>query len=177
MASSSTNKQPLLVDRPFFEAITVGNLPCLTVANDLNAPSPTGLVQLMAAGEDGSIVDGIWMTALQTGLDAIRALLFVSTAPVASLITPENTKYFAGAAVSSATVGFRVNFELPPMLCPVPNLAGPAATMATYPTEFNLKNTGVLLPAGKYIYGGVTAAFTTPSATARVNILAQGGHY
>jgi hypothetical protein len=177
MASSPTNKQPLLVDRPFFESITIGNLPCLTIAGDLNTPSPTGLVQLMAAGEDGSIVDGIWMTALQAGLDTIRALLFISTAPLAASITPENTKYFAGAAVASSIVGFRVNFELPPLLCPVPNLAGPAATMATYPTEFNMKNTGVLLPKGKYLYAGVTAAFTTPDATARINIHAQGGHY
>jgi hypothetical protein len=59
----------------------------------------------------------------------------------------------------------------------VPQLAGPAATLATYPSETDKKNTGLYIPCGKYLYVGTDVALFSPVASSRVNVIAQGGFF
>ena len=80
-------------------------------------------------------------------------------------------------AITSLAKGDRTNISLPPITVPVPNLASPAATMATYPSELDKKNTGLYVPSGALLYVGVDAALTAPSANTRVHVLAQGGFF
>ena len=47
MASSSTNKQPALIDRPLFNVISLGDAAALSAAANLRTPLPAGLQELV----------------------------------------------------------------------------------------------------------------------------------
>ena len=60
MPTSSSNKMPLLVDRPMHSFATVGGTAALTTATDLNTPSAAGCVLLIdCSGNDGAVVDSL----------------------------------------------------------------------------------------------------------------------
>lgn len=177
MSSSSTNKQPLLVDRPLLEVVLVGATPALVTSTNLLTPTPAGLARLVSPGPDGSIVDSITVIAPQASITAANLIVFASIAASAALITAANTYPIAMAAIGSASMGQRTNVPLLPLLVPVPNLASPAATMATYPTEFEKKNTGLYVPSGKYLYVGTDVALSASAVSTNVIVVAQGGHY
>lgn len=172
MASSSTNKQPLLVDRPLHEAVVIGGTSGLSSATNLNTPIASGLTLLVdCAGNDGAVLDSVSVLITESSTTQSTVALYINDGTA-------NYTYVGGVAIPGGnTLGTRVNVSLPPLSIPVPNLASPAATMATYPSETDKKNTGLLIPAGKSLYAGVSAALTAPSAATRVVVAAQGGYY
>ena len=178
MATSSSNKMPLLVDRPMHSFATVGGTAALTTATDLNTPSAAGCVLLIdCSGNDGAVVDSLSILALEANTTARAVLAFLSTATTAASVTTANTAYVAGATIGSSAKGDRTNVPLPALSVPVPNLASPAATMATYPNELEKKNTGLYIPSGALLYVGVDQAIAAPSANTRVHVFAQGGFF
>lgn len=177
MSSTSTNKQPLMVDRPFLEVVSAGAVPALTTSSNLRTPSPAGMTLLLSPGSDGSVVDSIVAVAPQSTMTTASLLLFVSTAASAALITPSNTHCISSVSIGSSSVGQRTNLPLPPLSVPVPNLASPAATMATYPSETDKKNTGLYVPYGKYLYVGTDVALFVSAVSTQVTVVAQGGHF
>jgi len=178
MSSTSTNKAPLLVDRPLHSFATIGGSAALTSATNFTTVSGAGCTLLVdCSSNDGAIIDSLSILANEASTTASTVLVFLSTAPSATLITSINTACVASAAIASSSVGQRTNISLPPLSVPVPNLASPAATMATYPTETDKKNTGLYVPSGALIYVGVSAALSAPSAATRVHVFAQGGFY
>jgi len=105
-------------------------------------------------------------------------IAFLSTATSTASISTVNTVPVAAIAIPGGnTAGQRVNISLPPLSVPVPNLASPASTMASYPTETDKKNTGLYVPSGALLYTGVSAALTAPSTATRVIVFAQGGFF
>ena len=178
MATSSSNKMPLLVDRPMHSFATVGGTAALTTATDLNTPNAAGCVLLIdCSGNDGAVVDSLSILALEANTTARAVLAFLSTATTAASVTTANTAYVAGATIGSSAKGDRTNVPLPALSVPVPNLASPAATMATYPNELEKKNTGLYIPSGALLYVGVDQAIAAPSANTRVHVFAQGGFF
>jgi len=178
MATSSSNKMPLLVDRPMHSFATVGGTAALTTATDLNTPSTAGCVLIVdCSGNDGAVIDSLSILALEANTTARAVLAFLSTATTAASITTANTAYVAGATITSAAKGNRTNIPLPALSVPVPNLASPAATMASYPNELEKKNTGLYVPSGALLYVGVDQAIAAPSANTRVHVFAQGGFF
>lgn len=178
MATSSSNKMPLLVDRPLHSFATLGGTAGLTTATNFNTPSPGGCVVLVdCLSNDGAVVDSISIVATEAATTAVNVLVFLSVASSASLITALNTVCVASGAVASATAGQRTNISLPALSVPVPNLAGPAATTTTFASETDKKNTGIYVPSGGLLYVGLSAAITAPSATTRVHVFAQGGFF
>lgn len=178
MATSSANRQPLLVDRPLHAFTTLGGTAALSVATNLNTILGSGCVQLVDCGDnDGAVIDSVSVIANETGLTSVSLLVFLSTATSEFSITTSNTACVAAGSVLSASVGQRTNISLPPLTVPVPNLAGPAATMATYPSETDKKNTGLYIPSGSYLYVGVSATIAAPSPASRINVFAQGGYF
>ena len=178
MATSSSNKMPLLVDRPLHSFATIGGTAALTTATNFNTPSTAGCVLIVdCSSNDGAVVDSLSILALEASTTARAVLAFLSTAPTAATITSANTAYVAGATIASVAKGDRTNIPLPALSVPVPNLASPAATMATYPTELDKKNTGLYIPSGALLYVGVDQAIAAPSANTRVHIFAQGGFF
>jgi hypothetical protein len=178
LSSSSTNKQPLLVDRPLHAFATLGDTAALTSSSNYNTVLGAGCRLLVdCSSNDGALVDSISIIATEASTTASAVLVFLSTASSSAGITSSNTVLVASGAIASASAGQRTNIALPPLAVPVPNLASPAATMAAYPTETDKKNTGLMVPSGALIYVGLNAVLSAPSAATRVHVLAQGGFY
>lgn len=179
MASSSSNKQPLLIDRPLHSFATIGGTAALTSATNFNTPSAAGCTLIVdCSGNDGAVVDSISVVITEASTTTSTVLAFLSTAGTAASVTATNTVCVASVAIpGGSTAGQRVNMSLPPLCVPVPNLASPAATMTSYPTETDKKNTGLFVPSGALLYVGVSAALSAPSASTRVHVFAQGGFY
>lgn len=178
MATSSSNKMPLLVDRPLHSFATLGGAAALTTSSDFNTPNGGGCVLLVdCLSNDGAVIDSLSIVANQASTTAAKVLVFLSIAASAASITSANTVCVASATISSSAAGERTNISLPPLSVPVPNLAGPAATTTAYPSETDKKNTGLYVPSGAVIYVGVSQALTAPSSSTRVHVFAQGGFF
>ena len=173
MATSSSNKMPLLVDRPLHSFATIGGTAGLTSATDYNTPAPAGFVVLVdCSGNDGAVVDSLSIVALEASTTARNVLVFLSTASTATSITTANSAYVAGATIGSTARGERTNIPLPPLSVPVPNLGADASI-----TETDKKNTGLYVPSSALLYVGVDQAIAAPSANTRVHVFAQGGFF
>lgn len=173
MATSSSNKMPLLVDRPLHSFATLGGTSALTDSTNLNTPSPAGCALLVdCSANDGAVIDSLSIVALEASMTASNVLVFLSTATTATSVTTANTAYVCGAAISSTSKGERTNISLPALSVPVPNLGGDTSV-----TELKKKNTGLYVPSGALIYCGVDAVISAPSANSRVHLFAQGGFF
>jgi len=173
MATSSSNKMPLLVDRPLHSFATLGGTSALTDSTNLNTPSPAGCVLLVdCSANDGAVIDSLSIIANEASLTASNVLVFLSTATTATSVTTANTAYVCGAAIASTSKGDRTNISLPALSVPVPNLGGDATV-----SELDKKNTGLYVPSGALIYVGVDTVISAPSANSRVHLFAQGGFF
>ena len=173
MATSSSNKMPLLVDRPLHSFATLGGAAALTDAANLNTPSGGGCVLLVdCLSNDGAVVDSLSIMATEASTTAAQVCIFLSIAASAASITSANSVCVAQATISSGTAGTRTNIPLPPLSIPVPNLGG-----STSAGETDKKNTGLYVPSGAVIYAGVSQALTAPSSATRVHVFAQGGFF
>ena len=173
MATSSSNKMPLLVDRPLHSFATLGGAAALTTATDFNTPSGGGCVLLVdCLSNDGAVVDSVSVIANEASTTASKVLVFLSIASNAAAISSANTVCVANETISSSAAGERTNISLPPLSIPVPNLGGSSSA-----GETDKKNTGLYVPSGAVIYVGVTQALTAPSSSTRVHVFAQGGFF
>lgn len=179
MSTTSSNKMPLLVDRPLHAFATLGNVAALSTATNLNTVVAAGCELLVdCSSNDGAVVDSLSVLITEASTTTSTVLAFLSVAATEASITAANTVCVAAAAIpGGSTAGQRVNISLPPLSVPVPNLASPAATMATYPTETDKKNTGLYVPSSALLYVGLSAVLTAPSAATRVHVFAQGGFF
>ena len=165
MSSTSSNKQPLLVDRPFFNAVTIGEVGGLLDPLNYNSPDPAGLVYLADGGTDGTLIESVTIASTQVGTDEVDVLLFMSTVSNPLMVNAINTHYIASETIVSTTCGETTSITLPPALVPVPS-AG-----------CEPKNTALYIPKNWTLFVGLQEALCSPSYTARVTIYAQGGHY
>ncbi len=176
MATTSSNKMPLLVDRPLHSFASLGASAGLTTASNFNTPNANLVLLVDCSTNDGAIIDSISLISNQASLTSVKVIAFLSVATSGAGVTATNTLAVAHATVGSS-LGDRVNMSLPALCVPVPNLASPAATAAAYPSETDKKNTGIYVPSGATLFVGTSAAITAPSADSRVNVFAQGGFF
>ena len=173
MATSSSNKMPLLVDRPLHSFATIGGAAGLTSATNFNTPNGGGCVLLVdCISNDGAVVDSLSIIANEASTNSNQVVVFLSVAASASSITSANTVCVANATISSSAAGERTNIPLPPLCIPVPNLGGDSSV-----NETDKKNTGLYVPSGATLFVGVSAALTAPSTSTRVHVFAQGGFF
>ena len=173
MATSSSNKMPLLVDRPLHSFATIGGAAGLTSATNFNTPNGGGCVLLVdCISNDGAVVDSLSIIANEASTNSNQVLVFLSVAASSSSITSSNTVCVASATISSGSAGERTNIPLPPLCIPVPNLGGDSSV-----NETDKKNTGLYVPSGATLFVGVSAALTAPSTSTRVHVFAQGGFF
>lgn len=178
MASTSTSKQAMLVDRPLLSFARIGTAACLSSSTNLNTIVGTGCVLLVdCSANDGAVIDSLTLIENESNVTASRTCVFISVAPSAALITNLNTAYVTGVTINGGgTMGTRTNIPLPPLSVPVPCLASPAASVAAYPDEVEKKNTGLYVPSGALLYVGTDVTLTNPAAT-QLTVIAQGGFY
>ena len=124
MASTSTNKQPLLMDHVLHY---VFNLDLATNAGlDVSGANTAQLI-LDSTTSDGAIIEDLYL--ISRGSDEYRVNLFLSTAN--DYLRP-NQGYYIGTAKSSVTEGQFTNFILPRVLAPVPQVGNDAFNRALY---------------------------------------------
>jgi len=64
VATTSSNKMPLLVDRPLHSFATIGGAACLNTATNFNTVNGGGCVLLVdCSSNDGGIIDSISIVA------------------------------------------------------------------------------------------------------------------
>lgn len=173
MSSSSTNKQPCLIDRPLLGIVSVGATAALGTPANLNTPLAAGLQQLCSSGSDGACVDSITGIATEAAITASRLLVFASQQVAPSLLNTTNCWLVGQAPLVSSTVGARTIIPLLSVLVPVPAVGAPD----TAATESDKKNTALLLPGGWYLYAGSDVILQSGAGPARVILIAQGGLY
>jgi hypothetical protein len=173
VSSSSTNKQPLLADRPLHEFALLGPAPALLDPLNLSSLLASGCVELVnCMDSDGAVVDSLSVIANQANTSEVRVVAFLSASPTSQGISSLNTAAVASALVLSAQAGQRTNISLPALSVPVPNLGA----MAT-PGEADKKGTGLYVPKGKVLYVGLSGPILLPTPLGLVNVFAQGGYF
>lgn len=173
MSSTSTNKQPLLIDRPLHQFAILGATAALTSSSNFVTIIGGACATLVdCSSNDGACIDSISILAMQASTTASSVLVFLSSSSTPFGITDTNTALVATATIGSTSAGERTNISLPPLAVPVPSLGG-----QTSPTETSKKNTGILVESGQVIYVGLNAAIVAPTPATKVAIFAQGGFY
>ena len=174
MASTSTNKQPLLIDRVFNEAVTTDGLVSgnsnIVTGSSINydiTGSNAGKVLVNCITNDGGIVEDMY--AISRGA-VKKALFYLSSA--SDYLRAEQAVYI-GSITTTATVGDYANVAaLPRILAPVPHQGDLTGLTAGNP----LKNQALYVPTGKALW--VTIWGIAGQNTTNCPIVgAQGGFY
>jgi len=174
MASTSTNKQPLLIDRVFNEAVQTDGL----VSGNSNQSTGTdidyditgsngSLVLVNCLTNDGGIVEDMY--AISRGA-AKTALFYLSSA--SDYLRPEQAVYI-GSITTTATQGAYANVSaLPRVLAPVPHQGNTTGLLDGSP----LKNQAFYIPTGKALWVSIWGISGQNNTNCPI-VGAQGGFY
>ena len=161
MATTATNKQPLLVDRVFHNAIEGNTLASGSDSSLDILGTNFSLVLVDCTSNDGGIVEDLYAIA-RTATSAAYTVLFYLSTSVDYLRPGEGI--FLGSVETSTTAGDKTNAVLPNILAPVPRVGSDAQFQALY------------VPKGKALWA--TLQLAGPNNTADTPIIgAQGGYY
>jgi hypothetical protein len=185
MSSTSTNKQPLMVDRPFLRGAKVNN--GTTVVTNTSSPDFGDLIQLVRVGdlpsEDGALVEDIFVVANEgyPNNGGVRSAAFgvyiyapnqAAPSTSASLLI---SKFEVG--LSGDTEGLIQRVELPATVAPTPQTGD---TNLVRPIEIG-KSEALYLEKGYILcvgyLGNGPAAVSGGLSASGLSIFAQGGFY
>ena len=125
MASTATNKQPLLVDRVLHYVVNTD-----TAKNDGMDIVGTNSAILLVDGttQDGAVLEDIYV--ISRGTNAYKVNLYISSA--SDYLRPQQA-VFVGTLTSATTKGDTVHWEnMPRTLAPVPNVGTQPYNSAFY---------------------------------------------
>jgi hypothetical protein len=155
MAATSTNKQPLLVDRVLHSVIDLNS--AAVAAIDI-AGTNTALLVVDATNSDGCIIESIYSISRSTSTYTINLYLSSSS----DYLRP-NEGIFIGSFKSATTKGSVTTWdEMPKILAPMPQTGTEQQFRALY------------IPKGKTLWAAREAA---TAATDGPILGAQGGWY
>ncbi|WP_338442358.1 hypothetical protein VZG28_05135 [Synechococcus elongatus IITB4] len=140
MSSTSTNKQPLMIDRPFAR----GRLITSQVVADFRTPGTGVTVLLDCTENDGAIVDTAFVFGASTNTGEVA--LYLTTAGNVINISNSNSWPVAYLNIPSAVVGGHYFLDLPELLTPIPRVGSGA------------KNRGILVEKGEILVGAKIGA-------------------
>jgi len=167
MATTATNKQPLLIDRVFHNVIDASTL---TSGSDSSLDvlgTNESAVLVDCSTNDGAIVEDLYTISRDS--NSYTCLFYLSTA--ADYLRPNESTFIAGIGTSSTagqTVSAIDGGALPRILAPVPQVAAEQAV----PAQFR----ALYVPKGKVLWSTLMLAAPLNSNTAPI-IGAQGGFY
>ncbi len=176
MATTSTNKQPLLVDRVFHNVIATDRLSSNSADSVNVAGTNSSAVVLNCVGTDGAVVEDLYVIS-RSGPTGEGETADPGTAYTALFYFSSATDYlrsdeaiFIGSLTSTLTVGqIRSSETLPKILAPVPHVSDGAGGNQFY---------ALYVPKGKVLW--VTLQLAQP-VTANADTLpivgCQGGFY
>tara|TARA_R100000315_G_scaffold34916_1_gene14407 strand:+ start:145 stop:627 length:483 start_codon:yes stop_codon:yes gene_type:complete len=160
MATTATNKQPLLVDRVFHSLVKANTLTSGHATNlDITGTNESVLL-VSCNANDGAIVEDLYVIARST--TAYKILFYLSSS--IDYLRPTEAVY-VGSVTSSTTKGAHTSStDLPKILAPLPHVGSAAQLEALY------------IPKGKNLWATLQAASPVNSDDSPV-IGAQGGFY
>lgn len=166
MATTATNKQPLLVDRVFHNVIKTDQLSSNDATSVNVAGTNSSSVVLNCVGSDGAVIEDLYAIS-RSGTTTYTALFYFSSA-TDYLRSDEAT--YVGSIESTTTIGeITSSSSLPKVLAPVPHVAD-----ADSSNQFR----ALYVPKGRVLW--VTLQLDQP-VNADANTLpivgAQGGFY
>lgn len=170
MASTSTNKQPLLIDRPLMRVVRLDNtnMP----ANVLDPGTATNAALIVdCTANDGALLESIELIQRAPN-DTTEIRLYLSTSNLALGVglsgAASDSQYLRSAAFgANQPIGAVVEFVLPRLLFPVPDGGG---NTSGAPLQYR----GLKIEKGRALWAA--ANNTTPSFTVP-QIAVQGGWY
>lgn len=170
MASSSTNKAPLLIDRPLL-VVTGLRETTSPVTGVEPGTGSTGVLLVDCTANDGAMIDSIWLIQ-RVDDDATAVNLYLSTSASSLGVTASGGSagaQFLGRFGFGATqkVGATVEMKLPRLLAPVPH-AG--SNIDNEPPQFR----GLCIQRGLALWAAAASPAAVPAAP---NIGCQGGFY
>ena len=161
MATTATNKQPLLIDRVFHNAVE-GNTLASGSADSLDILGTNqSSVLVDCTSNDGGIVEDLYVIS-RTGASATYKVLFYLSSSIDYLRPGEGV--YVGQVDSVTTAGEKSDASLFNILAPVPRVGSDAQATALY------------VPKGKALWCSIQLA--GPNNTSDTPIIgAQGGFY
>ena len=165
MASTSTNKRPLLMDRPLLKLVSL--VGTSTPAGSVDPGSGTNAVALVdCTTGDGALVEAVELVQRVAG-NTTSVNLYLSPS---ALSLGSDAVFLAQTNIAGGgDPGVRAAFSLPPLLSPVPHAGGNDAATDDIP-----QYRGLRIQPGWALWAACNSA--TPVANAP-NILVQGGFY
>ena len=155
MATTSTNKQPLLVDRVFHEVVST--ISAYNKGMDIQGTNAATLL-LNCIGSDGAIIEDIYCISRSEDTEYTLNLYLSSN----NDYLRRTEAHFIGSVKSAVVLRDVTEFEMPLVLTPVPH------------DGVNTKNNALYVPANKALW--VAREGDTDAADAPL-IAAQGGYY
>ena len=160
MASTSTNKQPLLVDRIFHQTVKTDSLASGSSTTVDIAGTNASSVLLSCASNDGALVGDIYSIARGTSARTVNLYFSSSTDYLRS-----DEASFIGQFVSGTSVGTVSKWDsMPNVLVPVPRVGSAS--------QFK----GLYVPKGMVLWCTLQEAQALNDATNPI-VGAQGGFY
>lgn len=173
MASTSTNKQPLLVDRVLYETVRADRE---NLVSGIASPSidlggtNTSWPLVNCVSNDGALIEDLFVIS-RSAANTYKALFYISVAE--DFLRPAQSTYVA-EVTSTAVIGETTPVDkLPRILAPAPYVAVPSDATATRPDQ-PLRNEALYIPRGKALWATIQG---TTSADDGPIIGCQGGYY
>ena len=155
MASTATNKQPLLVDHVLHTVVSLDN----ALVSDISfTGANTARMIVNGIGTDGCLIEDIY--SLSTGTSAVTINLYFSRSQ--DYLRPTEG-IFIGQFRSGSSAGARTEFtEMPKILAPMPHTGDEAQFKALY------------IPKGMVLWAAIQSG-SNPTAAPILGV--QGGWY
>ena len=171
MASTSTNKQPLLIDRVFNNLVSTSLLSSGSTSSiDIVGTNSSGVV-VDCTTNDGGLVEDLWAIS-RASSSKIVAQFYLSTA--VDYLRQDQGVYVGEISIPADTAAgtYVPVAALPKVLAPVPQVGNTTGLADGQP----LKNTAFYVPSGKALWVTIQRATTNADATLPI-IGAQGGFF
>jgi hypothetical protein len=164
MASTSTNKQPLLVDRVLHEVVDLASATVAELAGLDITGTNSAVILIDCTSNDGALIEDIYTIAREV-TTGYKVNLYLSTA--ADYLRPQQSVYVSSIA-GGTTAGQKVRInktDLPSVLAPMPQTGSDSQFSALY------------IPRGKALWAAVEQQSPTDQAPAAPLLGVQGGFY
>jgi hypothetical protein len=172
MASTSTNKQPLLVDRVLHEVIDLAGATVAQNAGVDIAGTNNASIVVDSTTQDGCIIEDIYAIA-RTISTGYKINLYLSSA---SDYLRQQQAIFVATLTSGTTTGDRTHITLLPyILAPVPQGGNVGTELAN--THFQYRYRALYVPKGKALWAAVEQQSSGDQAAAAPLLGVQGGWY
>lgn len=181
MASTSTNKQPLLIDRPLHNVFTLSNSKTGSTGYWLSTNNCQLIVD--CSQNDGALIEDIYTICKSTSPQNIS--LFMGGSDTSAVRESDSTTVFLGQFSTGVTEGAIVHFgKMPLMLAPSPTSiaadVAPASQAAGDGTQKTLALfQGLYVPRGRTLWAGLAVVSSSGALNldAAPTLGVSGGYY